>query len=137
MKQSDAFGFVWDDIPPGSTIGLELVVVVVVGGTTYTAERPFKLQSHVVVVVVVLDVLVLVVVFCYCTYSFLYAILYTLIYIPNRPGHETVGKVHAKQIYEISVMKQKDEHMHHLSLEAIAKSVAGSCTSMGIEVVGM
>lgn len=54
----------------------------------------------------------------------------------KRPGHEVAGKVHAKQIYEIALQKQKDQHLAHLSLESIARQVSGSCQSMGIEVVG-
>ena len=46
-----------------------------------------------------------------------------------------MGQVHVKQIYEIAKMKQKDEHMKHLSLEAICRCVAASASSMGIEVV--
>ena len=53
----------------------------------------------------------------------------------HRPGHDFVGKVHVKQIYEIAKMKQQDEHLRHLSLKAIARCIVGSCTSMGLEVV--
>lgn len=53
----------------------------------------------------------------------------------KRPGHEVVGKVHVKQIYEIGLQKQKDAHLAKLSLESVCRSVAGSCVSMGIEVV--
>lgn len=52
-----------------------------------------------------------------------------------RPGHDTVGKIHVKQIYEIAQMKQRDDHMSHLDLKAIASSIAGSAASMGLEVV--
>jgi large subunit ribosomal protein L11 len=53
----------------------------------------------------------------------------------TRPGHEIVGRVHVKQIYEIAKIKQKDTHLAHQSLEALSKCIAGSCRSLGIEVV--
>lgn len=53
----------------------------------------------------------------------------------KRPGHEIVGSVHVKQIYEIALMKQKDEGLKHLPLESIARSIAGSCQSIGLSVV--
>jgi len=55
----------------------------------------------------------------------------------KRPGHETAGKVHIKQIYEIAKKKQQDEHLKHIALQSLTRSVMGSCVSMGIEVVGM
>jgi large subunit ribosomal protein L11 len=54
----------------------------------------------------------------------------------KRPGHEVAGKVHVKQIYEIGLIKQKEPHMAHKSLESICRSIVGSCVSMGIDVVG-
>ena len=53
----------------------------------------------------------------------------------NRPGHDFVGEVHVKQIYEIAVIKHKDEHMKHMSLENLCRCIAGSAISMGIKVV--
>ena len=53
----------------------------------------------------------------------------------NRPGHETKGTVHVKQIYEIALRKQQDEHLKDLSTESICRSIMGSCNSMGIKVV--
>lgn len=52
-----------------------------------------------------------------------------------RPGHDMVGKVHVKQVYEIAKIKQKDEHMAHISLEAICRCVVGSALAAGVEVV--
>ena len=52
----------------------------------------------------------------------------------QRPGHQIIGTVHAKQIYEIALMKQKDEGLQHLSVESIARSIAGSCQSMGLSI---
>mmetsp|Transcript_23036 Transcript_23036/g.33716 ORF Transcript_23036/g.33716 Transcript_23036/m.33716 type:complete len:146 (+) Transcript_23036:47-484(+) len=53
----------------------------------------------------------------------------------NRPGHETVGKVHTKQIYEIAKIKQQDEAMKNMELEHICRCIVGSCLSMGLKVV--
>ncbi|KAK9836916.1 hypothetical protein WJX74_011042 [Apatococcus lobatus] len=52
----------------------------------------------------------------------------------KRPGHESAGTVTAKHIYEIAKIKQED--MQELPLQSICKSIAGSCRSMGIRVVG-
>lgn len=52
-----------------------------------------------------------------------------------RARHEIIGKIHVKQIYEIAKIKKRDSHMDHISLEAMCKCIAGSCGSMGIEVV--
>lgn len=53
----------------------------------------------------------------------------------HRPGHDIVGKVHVKQIYEIAKMMMRNKHLSHLPHESVAKCVAGSCISMGLEVV--
>ena len=45
--------------------------------------------------------------------------------------------MHIKQIYEIAKKKQQDEHLKHIALQSLTRSVMGSCVSMGIEVVGM
>ena len=43
-----------------------------------------------------------------------------------------IGTLSTKHIYEIAKIKQEDQP--HLNLHQIAKSVLGSCTSIGIEV---
>eukprot|EP01039_Chlorochromonas_danica_P002812 gene2812-3066_t len=53
----------------------------------------------------------------------------------SRPGHDIVGKIHVKQIYEIAKVKKRDEHLAKESLLALCRSIAGSCISMGVEVV--
>lgn len=53
----------------------------------------------------------------------------------KRPGHDLVGTVHVKQIYEIAKIKQADPHMQHLTVETLCKCIAGSAISMGIKVV--
>lgn len=45
-----------------------------------------------------------------------------------------MGKIHAKHVYEIAKIKKQD--LSHIELEQIARSVVGTCASMGIEVVG-
>ena len=58
-----------------------------------------------------------------------------IIFIP-RPGHDSVGKIHVKQIYEIALVKKKlDEHLEGISVECLCKCIAGSARSMGIAVV--
>lgn len=52
-----------------------------------------------------------------------------------RPGHDWVGVVHCKHIYEIAKIKQTDKHMAHIPLESIARSVVGSTKSVGLKVV--
>ncbi len=52
-----------------------------------------------------------------------------------RPGHEIVGKVHVKQIYEIALVKQRDEHLKRIPLDALCRTIAASAKSMGLEVV--
>lgn len=53
----------------------------------------------------------------------------------KRPGHEVIGTIHVKQVYEIAKIKQRDEHLKRLSLENICKTIVGSAKSMGVEVV--
>jgi len=52
-----------------------------------------------------------------------------------RPGHETVGQVSLKHIYEIAKIKQSELRLSGLSLEALSKSVIGSAKSTGVTVV--
>jgi large subunit ribosomal protein L11 len=53
----------------------------------------------------------------------------------GRPGHEVTGTISLKHIYEIARIKATDEHMKHLRLEAIARTVIGTARSLGIQVV--
>jgi large subunit ribosomal protein L11 len=53
----------------------------------------------------------------------------------GKAGHEVIGKVHVKQVYEIAKLKKTDQHLAHINLDAIARSVVGSAKSMGIEIV--
>jgi len=53
----------------------------------------------------------------------------------RRPGHDVVGTVDVRQVYEIAKIKQKEEHMTRVSLESVARSIAASARSMGLKVV--
>jgi large subunit ribosomal protein L11 len=53
----------------------------------------------------------------------------------GKPGHEIVGTISLKHVYEIAKIKSTDEHMNHLPLESIARMVVGSARSLGIQVV--
>ena len=47
----------------------------------------------------------------------------------KRPGHDIVGSVHIKQIYEIALAKQQDPHLAALSHEALCRCVSTSPSS--------
>ena len=53
----------------------------------------------------------------------------------GKPGHEVVGTVSLKHIYEIAKIKRMDEHLKHLRLEAIASTVVASAKTLGVQVV--
>jgi large subunit ribosomal protein L11 len=53
----------------------------------------------------------------------------------GRPGHETVGSISLKHVYEIAKIKATDEHLKHLELEAIASTIIGSARTLGVRVV--
>lgn len=53
----------------------------------------------------------------------------------GKPGHEILGTINAKHVYEIATIKATDEHMKHLSLETIARGVVGSARTLGLQVV--
>jgi large subunit ribosomal protein L11 len=52
-----------------------------------------------------------------------------------RPGHEILGTISLKHVFEIAKIKATDEHVKHLALEAIARTIVGSARSLGIQVV--
>ncbi|KDQ64751.1 hypothetical protein JAAARDRAFT_28395 [Jaapia argillacea MUCL 33604] len=52
-----------------------------------------------------------------------------------KPGHEVVGTVSLKHVYEIAKIKATDEHLKHLRLEAIASTIVGTAKAIGIQVV--
>ena len=56
----------------------------------------------------------------------------------SRPGHETVGRVTVKHVYEIAQAKLADVYKKgrtDVTLRMMCRAVAGSARSMGIEVV--
>jgi len=54
---------------------------------------------------------------------------------PGRPGHEVLGTISLKHVYEIAKIKARDEHLKHLKLESIASTVIGTARTLGLEVV--
>ena len=54
----------------------------------------------------------------------------------HKPGHEVAGEVSLKHIYEIAKIKQTDDHLKHISLEGLCRTIISSAKSMGIKVVG-
>ncbi len=53
----------------------------------------------------------------------------------GKPGHSIAGTISLKHVYEIAKIKQTDEHMRHLPLESIARTVVGTARTLAIEVV--
>ncbi|PHH69514.1 hypothetical protein CDD83_5697 [Cordyceps sp. RAO-2017] len=53
----------------------------------------------------------------------------------QKPGHETVGTISLKHIYEIAKIKQSELRLSGLSLEGLCRSIIFQAKSMGIQVV--
>ena len=53
----------------------------------------------------------------------------------SKPGHEILGTISLKHIYEIAKIKATDDHMKHLKLESIASTVIRTARTCGIQVV--
>lgn len=54
---------------------------------------------------------------------------------PTHPNlEEPTAYITPEAVYEIAKIKQQDDHMWHLPLEGIARSVVGTCRSMGVQV---
>lgn len=51
------------------------------------------------------------------------------------PGHESIGQVSLKHVYEIAQTKQTETRLSGLSLIGLCKSVISQAKSMGIKVV--
>ncbi|OGM43465.1 mitochondrial 54S ribosomal protein YmL19 [Aspergillus bombycis] len=51
------------------------------------------------------------------------------------PGHEIVGKVSLKHVYEIAQIKHSETRLSGLSLQGLCKSVIAQAKSIGIQVV--
>ena len=52
-----------------------------------------------------------------------------------RTGHEVVGKIHVKHVYEIAKIKKTDPSNESIDLEKICRMVIGTCKTMGVDVV--
>lgn len=53
----------------------------------------------------------------------------------SNPGHETVGSVSLKHIYEIAKIKQSETRLSGLSLQGLCRSIIYQARSIGISVV--
>jgi large subunit ribosomal protein L11 len=53
----------------------------------------------------------------------------------TRPGHEQVGEVSLKHIYEIAKIKKHDKQLETLELKSICHLVIATTKTMGIKVV--
>ena len=53
----------------------------------------------------------------------------------GQTGHEVVGTVSLKHIYEIAKIKKTDPVMEPLELRSICRLIIGSCKSVGLSVV--
>ncbi|GAO15675.1 uncharacterized protein UV8b_01533 [Ustilaginoidea virens] len=53
----------------------------------------------------------------------------------GKPGHEKVGTISLKHVYEIAKIKHTELRMSGLSLEGLCRSVIYQAKSVGIEVV--
>ena len=51
----------------------------------------------------------------------------------KKTGHDFVGTISLKHIYEIAEIKKRDTPL--ASLESICKSLVGTCRSMGVKVI--
>ncbi|CAI5527445.1 unnamed protein product [Closterium sp. Naga37s-1] len=49
-------------------------------------------------------------------------------------GHQMVGEVSLKHVYEIAKIKQQDPGCSYIPLESICRSIIGTARSMGIQV---
>ncbi|KAH8681299.1 ribosomal protein L11, N-terminal domain-containing protein [Xylariales sp. PMI_506] len=52
----------------------------------------------------------------------------------SKPGHETVGTITLKHVYEIAKIKQTELRLSGLSLEGLCRSIIYQCKSIGIVV---
>lgn len=51
-----------------------------------------------------------------------------------QPGHQIVGEVNIKQVYEIAKLKHTENPQ--LPFRSVARSVASTCIPLGIQIVG-
>ena len=53
----------------------------------------------------------------------------------TKPGHETIGQISLKHVYELAKIKQSEVRLSGLSLEALSRSIIATAKTTGIEVV--
>ncbi|KAG9259200.1 60S ribosomal protein L19 [Emericellopsis atlantica] len=53
----------------------------------------------------------------------------------SKPGHETIGTISLKHVYEIAKIKQTEMRLSGLSLKGMCRAIIHQCKSMGIGVV--
>ncbi|KAK2867981.1 hypothetical protein FQN49_003271, partial [Arthroderma sp. PD_2] len=53
----------------------------------------------------------------------------------GKPGHETIGQVSLKHVYEIAKIKQTELRLSGLSLQGLCTSVIAQAKSIGLKVV--
>ncbi|KAJ6259361.1 mitochondrial 54S ribosomal protein L19 [Drechslerella dactyloides] len=53
----------------------------------------------------------------------------------KNPGHEVVGTVSLKHVYEIAKVKLTEDRLKGTTMEGMCRSICGSAKSMGIKVV--
>jgi large subunit ribosomal protein L11 len=53
----------------------------------------------------------------------------------SNPGHETVGTISLKHVYEVAKIKQSEHRLSGLSLKGLCRAIIFQCKSMGINVV--
>jgi len=52
----------------------------------------------------------------------------------NNPGHETIGTVSLKHVYEIAKIKKSEPRLSGIPLQSLVKSILGQASTVGIEV---
>lgn len=53
----------------------------------------------------------------------------------NQPGHEVVGSLTLKHVYEIAKIKQSELRLSGMTLEGLCRSIIYQAKSIGLEVV--
>jgi large subunit ribosomal protein L11 len=52
----------------------------------------------------------------------------------SKPGHQTVGSVTLKHVYEIAKIKQSEQRLSGLSLEGLCRCVIGQAKTIGVTI---
>jgi large subunit ribosomal protein L11 len=52
-----------------------------------------------------------------------------------KPGHNILGTISLKHVYEIAKIKATDEHLKHLKLGSIASMIVRTAKTCGVQVV--